>query len=248
MQLISKVTGKTTPIYFVDDTESMRSNLGSLNRLNNATKDANSAAPYKLVVSFSKEKRDLDFSNFENRGNIEKQKDYTYDYENTATTVAGKQSVTIYGTGMFGGTKVFKYNLIKKTYNLKSAIIDTKNLSVNIPKGVEASTAIKEALEGRITINGNVLSTDYIKVTYDASKLQAGKTLKVTITGAAVNGVQVYSGVKTISVKIASAAEPPKEEESSEAVSTEEKPSEEVSKEENPSEPNPSEPISSPAA
>ncbi|MDE7266422.1 MAG: hypothetical protein K2N89_03035, partial [Lachnospiraceae bacterium] len=220
LQLIDKTTKKATPIYFVDDTETKRANLGALNRLNNKTKNANSTAPYWLVVSHSKANGELEFSNFENKGNTAKQKDYTYDYENTATTVAGKQSVTIYGTGKFGGTKVFKYTLVKKTYDLKKAIVDTKIDPITISETTDANTAIKDALEGKITINGKQLDKAYYSVSYDASKLQAGKALKVTITGAVDDkGIQAYSGFKTISVKIASVSTPPQEEESSQASS-----------------------------
>ena len=113
---------------------------------------------------------------------------------------------------MFGGTKVFKYTLVKKTYDLKKTIINTRIDPVTISDETNANSAIKEALVGKLLINGKPLDMEYYNVSYDASQLQSGKTLKVTITGAVVNGVQVYSGFKTISIKIAAPQTTPPEE------------------------------------
>ena len=203
LQVIDKTTEKTTPIYFVDDTETKRANLGALNRLNNHTKNANSTAPYYIMLTHSKT-GELSFGNYENRDSADQKNDYTYDYENTATTIAGKQSVTLYGTGRFGGTRVFKYTLVKKTYDLKGVLVakDT-TAAIATPDNAEATTAaIKEALTGKIVINGNVLPTEYVNVSYDASKIQSGKSLSITLTGATVNGIKVYSGFKNVSIKV----------------------------------------------
>lgn len=200
---------KTTPLYFVDDTETQKANLGALNRLNNYTTNANKDAPYYIMLThpaMENETKQLSFGSYENRDSLDQKDQYTYDYENTATTVAGKHSVTLYGTGMFGGTRVFKYNLVKKTYDLKKLIVDMKTveapaLNPSATKDVN-DAAIKAKLEGKIIINGNILKTEYIKLNYDASTIQSGKALKVTITGDEVNGIKVYSGFKTISIKV----------------------------------------------
>lgn len=52
---------------------------------------------------------------------------YTYDKAATNATSAGTQKVTIYGIGLFGGTKVLKYTILNKTYNISKAV-------VNIPR------------------------------------------------------------------------------------------------------------------
>lgn len=203
LQIIDKTTEKTTPIYFVDDTEAEKATLGARNRLNNHTKDATENAPYYMILTHS-QTGELSFGNFENRDSENQTNDYTYDYENTAATVAGKQNVTIYGTGKFGGTRVFKYTLVKKTYELKRVLVakDT-TATIEKPEDAEATTAaIKAALVGKIVINGNTLDPKYINVSYDASKIQSGKSLSVTITAATVNGIKVYSGFKNISIKV----------------------------------------------
>lgn len=203
LQIIDKTTEKTTPIYFVDDTEAEKATLGARNRLNNHTKDATENAPYYMILTHS-QTGELSFGNFENRDSENQTNDYTYDYENTAATVAGKQNVTIYGTGKFGGTRVFKYTLVKKTYDLKRVLVakDT-TATIEKPEDAEATTAaIKAALAGKIVINGNTLDPKYINVSYDASKIQSGKSLSVTITAATVNGIKAYSGFKNISIKV----------------------------------------------
>ena len=195
IKAVNPVTKKVTPIYFDDavDTDKVRNKLYN-ETLYKAGKDT--YCNFYIEVSHSKAGRNLEYADLVNKGTKD-QKDYTYDYTITAAS-AGTQSMTLYGTGLFGGTKVYKYKIINKVYNLKNAKITNKNITVTITDKNDTD-GVKEALKAEIAkniiVNNKAINPDNITVKYpNGLKVQNG-TVKVEITGYnETTGIKVYSG------------------------------------------------------
>ena len=207
VKAVSIQTGKTTPIYFVDGEDVGSADAGRYNRLYNQTMYKTAIAnhedviyPYYIVVSHSKI-GELEFAELRYKGDTENQKHYAYDSKATDTMTAGKQSVTFYGTGLFGGTKVYSYKLVNKVYNLKNAKID-KNISVEVEDKTdtaEVESALKKAIAGAITLSSGRkgVNPDNIIVEYPGKSNGPKATngpLKIKITGRKVDSVKIYSG------------------------------------------------------
>lgn len=216
IKLIDPATGKTPILYYNDKTElaSMSNSLSdaTLNQLDSKYIQIYHAAYAKEYGSGAKDYyvKLTDFGKKTGDG-------YTYDKTATGAVSAGTQKVTFYGTGLFGGNKVFKYKLEKKTYNISKAIVDTKTgiylasdeylaLTDNskISKELQASleAQLTKAFEGKITnVNGinAVLASDRYICTYDIKDLancKSGKAITVII-----KGTNSYSGIKKVKIK-----------------------------------------------
>lgn len=215
IRLIDPATGRAPILYYNDKTElpSMSNTLSdaTLNQLDSkyiqiyhaayAKQFGNGAKDYYVkLTDFGKKKGD----------------GYTYDKAATGAVSAGSQKVTFYGTGLFGGSKVFKYKLEKKTYNISKAIVDTKTgiylasdeylaLTDNskISKELQASleAQLTKAFEGRIkNVNGidKVLASDRYICKYDIkdfANCKNGKAITVII-----KGTNSYSGTKKVKI------------------------------------------------
>ncbi len=203
IKAVNPVTKKVTQIYYDDavDTSKVRNKLYN-ETLYKAGKDTH--CNYYIVLSHSKLGRNLEYSDLVNKG-TENQKDYTYDYTITAAS-AGKQSMTLYGTGLFGGTKVYNYKIINKVYNLKDAKFASKNITVTITDKKdteEVKAALKAAIAKNLIVNNKEINPDNITVNYpNGLKVQNGP-LKVEITGYnETTGVKVYSGKLKADLKV----------------------------------------------
>ena len=206
-------------LYFKDVTEDSMKNVADAAMMNRLNKEYVKIYHSTYAKDYEKEKNEyLSYINYETR----KGDGYTYKESSTDTLVAGTQKVTFYRTGLFGGSKVFKYKLEKKTYNIAKSIIDTKTKFyfasdeymrlrsedfTNKPEEkrqleqtvkAQFNEQIARQLEGRITgVNGVTLSSKYYECAYgkDFDNCVQGKAIAITIKGA-----NAYSGIKTIKV------------------------------------------------
>ncbi|MBD5451868.1 MAG: hypothetical protein HDR25_04430, partial [Lachnospiraceae bacterium] len=213
IKLIDDATGKNAILYFKDVTELTTINSSGINCLDQKyVKIAHSA--YAKSEYFKADAVDKDgyllYTKYATRLDKKAGDGYTYDVNATDAVKAGTQKVTFYGTGLFGGSKVFRYKLEKKSYNISKAVVDTKTgiyiasdaylAGGEITKEVKAQLEdqLTKALEGRITaVNGSPLLPGYFTCTYgkDIENCKSGKAITVTIKGA-----NSYSGSKTVKI------------------------------------------------
>lgn len=144
-------------LYYKDTTENPNAN----NRL-----DSNNLYVYhSAYATYAASKDKLNWVSYANKGRSADVMDadgnptvkdgYTYNLITSDASGAGNQKVVLYGTGIFGGSKVFNYKLMNKTYNISRALVE-KDITITIPASLdaywqrEASTAAIEEAENAI--------------------------------------------------------------------------------------------------